>query len=576
MTIVAPMIARGESAVVESSWNFPGNSPMVEIPLERAGPFLLLPIAVNGKSVGRALLDTGTRGLVLDTPVVDDLALKPAATAGVRAFNTTSSMQLCPVHTLQMGPMTLEHTFALNAKLSEFARMMGVERLAGIVGIGALPGRFTIDYRAGTLTLYKEKVVDAPAGTWLSLRLTRGMPEARVTLRGETWNWFQLDSGLEVDMSWTYSFAVQHHEYLDRVPGQPSLRADTHGVDVYLRYQFSPIEVFGTRISPICLEAAPEASQSLSDEGAGTLGISTLRRFHLYFDLPEQRIMAQPYKDASLAEWDSRTFDSGVGDLAGVTPLMRAAADGLLDRMPAFMGTKGANLEQTDRRGHRTALMYAAEHGQVAAIDLLLKAGAKIDQKDDRGNTALIWSLLNGSEAAAQQILKSSPDVQNANSQGETALILAAQMESNALVNELLRRGASTAGARDWVSAIHYAALRGNKEMVQALLRAKAEVDPHGKGGMTPLMLASQEGHVEVVAQLLDAGADMNAKSTTGDRPLAYAAACGDLATVRLLLNRGAKIDSVNLTGETALDAAVSKGHTEILPLLYDWKPPAP
>jgi ankyrin repeat protein len=59
-------------------------------------------------------------------------------------------------------------------------------------------------------------------------------------------------------------------------------------------------------------------------------------------------------------------------------------------------------------------------------------------------------------------------------------------------------------------SALTFAAAAGHLEIVRALVRAGAWVDPFEEGSvfMTPLMCAAERGHLAIAEYLLDEGAD--------------------------------------------------------------------
>ncbi|PNG99918.1 Palmitoyltransferase AKR1, partial [Tetrabaena socialis] len=66
-------------------------------------------------------------------------------------------------------------------------------------------------------------------------------------------------------------------------------------------------------------------------------------------------------------------------------------------------------------------------------------------------------------------------------------------------------------------TALHCASLNGSKEVVEALLRARADMAAKDTGGWTALHYASLNGSKEVVEALLRAKADMAAKDTPGN-----------------------------------------------------------
>ena len=73
-------------------------------------------------------------------------------------------------------------------------------------------------------------------------------------------------------------------------------------------------------------------------------------------------------------------------------------------------------------------------------------------------------------------------------------------------------------------TALMYAAQRGEFGVVNALIKAGANVNARTeRNGMTALIAAAQGGHLDVVNALIKAGADVNAKGTYGYTALAWA-----------------------------------------------------
>ena len=57
-------------------------------------------------------------------------------------------------------------------------------------------------------------------------------------------------------------------------------------------------------------------------------------------------------------------------------------------------------------------------------------------------------------------------------------------------------------------TCLHYAALYGWKDVLDAILHADAEISPTTVTGATPLMLACSRGHHHIVTTLLEEGGD--------------------------------------------------------------------
>ena len=110
-------------------------------------------------------------------------------------------------------------------------------------------------------------------------------------------------------------------------------------------------------------------------------------------------------------------------------------------------------------------------------------------------------------------------------------------------VRELLAAGADVNAAQgDGMTALHWAAERGNPDLARMLLYAGARVDPVTRiGSYTPMHVAARSGSAAVAGLLLDAGADPAAAAAgAGTTPLHLAAAAGSAELVALLAARGA------------------------------------
>jgi uncharacterized protein len=105
-------------------------------------------------------------------------------------------------------------------------------------------------------------------------------------------------------------------------------------------------------------------------------------------------------------------------------------------------------------------------------------------------------------------------------------------------------------------TAMHYAALNGNLEIMAILIKAGAKLDPVDPLEDTPLHLATEENQTEAAKLLLDAGAEVDPQNKDGLTPLMIAASRGNLDLVRALLAKGASPTKSDYTGRDALSWA--------------------
>jgi ankyrin repeat protein len=255
------------------------------------------------------------------------------------------------------------------------------------------------------------------------------------------------------------------------------------------------------------------------------------------------------------------------------------------------------------KQGGYTALLFAAQQGDVESAQLLLAAGATLNDRDASGTTTLVTAAHSGHTALAKMLLDRGADP-NAAGAGYTALHAAVLRGDLALVQALVAKGANidatiTAGtpvrkygldyalSAAWIGATPYwlAAKFAEPEIMRTLAAAHADTRLAIKDGATPLMAAlmtpqgpadrrerfqtetqlaaalanaDEKPTYDLAALALKFGVDVNATNASGDTALHMAAARGLADIVRLLAENGAKLDVKNKRGLTPLGVAAS------------------
>ncbi|MCB1327062.1 MAG: ankyrin repeat domain-containing protein [Leptospiraceae bacterium] len=137
--------------------------------------------------------------------------------------------------------------------------------------------------------------------------------------------------------------------------------------------------------------------------------------------------------------------------------------------------------------------------------------------------------------------------------------------------NVPLLRGALQAGADVnlrmdlGISALGYAVLGEEEEMVQILIENGADVNARSSIGSTPISQAAYNGYDAIVRRLIAAGADVNLASNAGQTPLMNAALKCRASTIGILLQAGANQSARNEDGENAYQVARSNCYTSRL-----------
>lgn len=138
----------------------------------------------------------------------------------------------------------------------------------------------------------------------------------------------------------------------------------------------------------------------------------------------------------------------------------------------------------------------------------------------------------------------------------------------------LLQGSADVNAAKgDGTTALHWAALRDNKQLARILINSGADADAANDYGATPLWLACTNRSHEMVELLLTAGADPNAALWSGETPLMNCARTGATQAATALLSAGAYVDAAESNyGQTALMWAAAGGYSDVTRLLIDNK----
>src|SRR5687768_11319917 len=140
-----------------------------------------------------------------------------------------------------------------------------------------------------------------------------------------------------------------------------------------------------------------------------------------------------------------------------------------------------------------------------------------------------------------------------------------------ATVRALIGKGANVNDAHgDGMTALHWAAERGDSAMTAVLIRAKANAGATTRiGDYTPLHIAAKGGRGSIVKALLRAGSDAKARTASGATALHFAAAAGDTISIIALLDRGVDANArENEWQQTPLIFAATNGRAAAVRVL--------
>jgi ankyrin repeat protein len=185
------------------------------------------------------------------------------------------------------------------------------------------------------------------------------------------------------------------------------------------------------------------------------------------------------------------------GDTAAVQQLLR----------------EGASIDARDERG-RTAAMAATHANRVDTVAALIQAGADIDIRDNRMDNPFLYAGAEGLLDILKLTIAAGADTKLTNRYGGTALIPAAERGHVAVVEELLAHtdvDVNHVNNLGWTALLEAIVLSDggprHQRIVQLLVDHGADVNIPDKGGVTPLQHARSRGFQAIEGILAQAGA---------------------------------------------------------------------
>jgi len=333
--------------------------------------------------------------------------------------------------------------------------------------------------------------------------------------------------------------------------------------------------------------------------------------------------------------------DANAALLAGETPVMVASRSGYPGVVEQLIA-KGAGVNARAARG-QTALMWAVAQKHPDVVRVLLAHGADVNAKSKvwhevmavpphghleynraiphGGDTALMFAARVGDLTSAQLLVAAGADVNDADAWGVSATALAAHAGYGDLVDFLLEHRADANAAKAGFSALHAAIMRRDEKMVGALLAHGADPNAPVQSwtptrrsskdfhfgpelvGATPFWLASRFSEPAVMRLLLQRGANplfihhgdrvvdgprgsdfQHRKDVTTALMAAVGMGGGEawievdrserealtLEAVTLLAGLGVDVNAVNSDGRTALDAAKAQKYERVVRFLVE------
>ena len=598
--------------------HFPADTDQVVVPLVESNHILLTrDVKVNGQTLGGWwFIDTGAAFSALDETAARKLMLAIAPDP-LPHLNETVKAEFYRIDSISLGPIRLSNHAILSLNVRSFAKQLNMN-IVGIIGAdfwGATP--FRIDGRGKKLVLFNREHFQPPDDTPAhDISLDREPPsEEAIYFRANPFAGraiasgriddvpcrMMIDTGLSMGIFLLPSFVKDHPDFVDHSgPGHWPLTGFP-GVSDTRRAMIDKLRVFGRTVpqprKAIATLEATDVFDALDYDGV--IGEPLLRDFRLTFDYAKKTVWATWAPPPTMSEQLANGLDPNERNVAGLTPLHRAAMEGDIEAFNALLdagarmwentltgqcllhlAAMGGNAEIVAKtlekrpkdvyartRDKTTPLMLAAKYASAEIVRLLIAADALVNAQHAGGGTPLHNAAFNHNRAVVAALIEAGADVNVSSHDGVTPLMMSAGVGDQEIF-QLLRSHTATFGdIPGGLTPLHLAAQGGDVELMKYIRQTyDIDIDARSTTGVTPLLTAARTGKTNAVTWLIEMGADPLAVAATGHTVLHLAADGGHTETVQAMIPLEADLDAgTSNDGQTALMRAALHGHDKIV-----------
>lgn len=263
--------------------------------------------------------------------------------------------------------------------------------------------------------------------------------------------------------------------------------------------------------------------------------------FHRFKSMPQPVLLTNPTKIG----WEEPK----------PSPVISAVKENRFQDL-CFSLTPPATPTSVDRDGSgNTSLHYLALHPELSERIKELGQTNLINYANYVGLTPLHVAILSGNEQGTKELLKCQPQVNSQDQEGFTPLHYAVLMKNSLLISLLLEKEASLEAKNIYGDTpLHIAAANYEPRYPVDLV--------HGAGLGLEHQIKGPTASLEIVQALLKAKADPEARDAFGNTPLHHAAVWGtDAIASHFIQQFPEQFWILNQRGQTALEEAVEKGN---------------
>jgi ankyrin repeat protein len=229
---------------------------------------------------------------------------------------------------------------------------------------------------------------------------------------------------------------------------------------------------------------------------------------------------------------------------------------------------RGADPNASSAIGN-SALIYAAEKGNMEIMKMLIDKGADMNASGYRKETPLFMTIFANNFQATKYLLEIGANPNIKDDLGVTPLMYAAATNQYQSADLLLFYEADKSVTdKDGNDPLLTSVTFQNIETSDVLLQNGLSPDVQDIHGNTPAIVATQHANIGILELLLDFNADVNIANNKNYTPLAYAVTFNDYSTSELLIKHNANVNHQVSPGKNIIELARISGNDSLMSLL--------
>ena len=205
-------------------------------------------------------------------------------------------------------------------------------------------------------------------------------------------------------------------------------------------------------------------------------------------------------------------------DRYGMTPLGNAVTLGYLD-VVKMLAAAGADPFICDEDG--STVLHHAVLQSPEILEFIIGLFSNIDIRSNSGMTPLALAVVWGKTISAEILLKAGADPNFRDNMGHTALMIAAYSGNTCdveITRLLVKYGADLTLCSDsGEDCAHLASSCGRFRVLKLFLEYGMDINSLDKHGFTGIMRAAQKIDLDTIEKLIEMGADLNVKTKRGE-----------------------------------------------------------